>query len=144
MKISFTVPGEPIAKARARVFFNKHLGRAMAYTPSKTASYENYIKLIASQEWPREPLTCPIVLTVRVYRSIPKSISKKKVSLAELGHIRPTTKPDCDNYLKSIFDALNNMVFKDDSQIISAHVHKFYSAYPRTEIEVEGIEEEKE
>ena len=143
MKISFTVPGEPIAKARARVVFNKHTGKTRAYTPTKTASYETYIKLIARLEWPYQPLTCPFVLTVRVYRSMPKSLSKKKVSLAELGHIRPTTKPDCDNYLKSICDALNNIVFKDDSQVISVHVHKFYSAYPRTEIEVEGIEEKE-
>jgi len=140
MKLSFVIPGSPVAKARARVFYNKSLGRAMAYTPTKTASYENFIKLIAAQEWPHPPMTEPIHMSIKVYRSTPKSLSNKKVNLAELGHIRPTSKPDCDNYLKSICDALNNLVFKDDSQVVSVKIEKFYSAFPRTEIEIEGIE----
>lgn len=140
MKISFSIPGEPIAKARARVFFNKRANKVMAFTPTKTASFENFVKLIAADEWPRPPMPGPIVMTIRIYKSTPKGFSKKKVNQAENGDIRPITRPDCDNYLKSISDALNNLVYKDDSQIISVHVHKFYSALPRTEIEIEEID----
>jgi Holliday junction resolvase RusA-like endonuclease len=141
MKVSFTVPGEPIAKARPRVFFNKKAGRAMAYTPTKTASFENFVKLLAADAWPRPPMTGPVVMTIRVFKSTPKGFSTKKSNQAENGDIRPITRPDCDNYLKSCSDALNSVVYKDDSQIISVHVYKFYSASPRTEIEIEEIED---
>lgn len=140
MKISFLIPGEPIAKARARVFFNKKANRVMAYTPTKTASFENFIKLIVATEWPRPPILGPIIMTIRIFKSMPKSLLKKKINQAENGDIRPVTRPDCDNYLKSISDALNNLVYKDDSQIISVHVHKFYSCIPRTEIEIEEMD----
>jgi Holliday junction resolvase RusA-like endonuclease len=138
MKISFTVPGEPVAKARARVFFNKRAGRVMSMTPTKTASYENYIKLIATDHFP-SPIMGPLVMSIRVFRSMPKSLSKKLNEQAEAGQIRPTTRPDADNYLKSCLDALNGIAYRDDSQIVSVRVDKFYSTKPRTEIEIETI-----
>ena len=140
MKISFTVAGPCVAKARPRVFVNKKTGRAMAYTPTKTASFENFVKLVAADAWPYPPMVGPIVMTLRVFKSTPKSFSKKKVNQAENGDIRPTTKPDVDNFLKSCSDAMNNLVYQDDSQIVSVHVHKFYSSTPRTEFEIEEIE----
>lgn len=138
MKICFEVPGEPVAKARARVFFNKRANRVMSMTPTKTATYEQFIKLVAADHFPA-PIPGPLVMTVRVYRSIPKSLSRKLIEQAEAGIIRPTTRPDSDNYLKGCLDALNGIAFRDDSQVVSVHVHKFYSGVPRTEIEVEEL-----
>ena len=138
MKTSFIVPGEPIAKARARVFFNKRAGRVMSMTPTKTASYENYIKLIAADHF-QGPILGPVVMNISVFRAIPKSMSKKLLAEAEAGNVRPATRPDTDNYLKTCLDALNGVAFRDDSQVVSVHVHKFYSSIPRTEIEVEEL-----
>ena len=135
MKISFTVSGEPIAKARPRVFFNKHLGRAMAYTPKKTMGYEEHIRCCV----PPGRFEGPIVITIRAYRSIPKSKSNKFKALAESGEIRPVVKPDCDNFAKSCLDALNKITFNDDSQVVSLLVQKYYSTEPRTEIEIEDL-----
>jgi Holliday junction resolvase RusA-like endonuclease len=132
------IPGEPVSKARARVFFNKKANRIMAITPTKTASYEQYIKLLAADYFTAPSLE-PIVMTVRVYRGIPKSLSKKLIPEAEAGRIRPSSRPDADNYLKSCLDALNGIAFKDDSQVVSVHVHKFYSSTPRTEIEISEL-----
>ena len=43
--ITFTVPGSPVAKGRARAFRRgNHIGH---YTPEKTANYENLVKLAA-------------------------------------------------------------------------------------------------
>ena len=139
MKItSFTVPGEPVAKARARVFFNKRANRVMSMTPTKTATYEQFIKLIAADFFPA-PATGPVIMSIRVFRGTPKSLSKKLHEQAEAGTLRPTTRPDVDNYLKSCMDALNGISFRDDSQVIGVHVDKFYSANPRTEIDVEEL-----
>jgi len=49
-------------------------------------------------------------LSIAVYRPIPKSFSKKKAALAEAGQEQPTTKPDIDNYIKGIKDALIGVV----------------------------------
>jgi Holliday junction resolvase RusA-like endonuclease len=53
----------------------------------------------------------------------------------------PTKKPDIDNVVKSIFDALNKVAFNDDTQIISLSVRKFYSEHPRVEVTIWEYEE---
>src|SRR4030042_1622280 len=68
MIISFTVPGEPVAKARPRVFFNKKLGRAMAYTPKTTMSFEEHVRMCSLEHRLEYPLEGPISLTLRVYK----------------------------------------------------------------------------
>ena len=56
----------------------------------------------------------------------PKSASKrKKVEMLE-GKIYPTKKPDIDNILKVVLDALNGLAYRDDSQVISCTVLKTY------------------
>lgn len=140
-KIAFVVMGEPIPKARARVFFNKHLGRAMAYTPEKTASFELQVAWTAKKHRPAEGLiTGPVKLTVRIFRSIPKSFSGKRRALAEEGKILPITKPDASNVVKSVEDALNKILWVDDSQVCDHTISKRYSSTPRVEVEIELME----
>jgi len=45
--ISFTIPGEPVAKGRARSCVRN--GHIAHYTPEKTALYENLVRLAAQQ-----------------------------------------------------------------------------------------------
>jgi Holliday junction resolvase RusA-like endonuclease len=45
--ISFTIPGEPVAKGRAK--FARRGNFVTTYTPDKTARYENLVKLAAQQ-----------------------------------------------------------------------------------------------
>lgn len=77
-----------------------------------------------------------VIINVIIFRSMPLSFSKTKKILCELRKIRPTKKPDTDNYSKSIFDALKSTVWKDDSQIVTEIVKKFYSEKPRIEISI--------
>ena len=46
-------------------------------------------------------------------------------------------KPDFDNIAKIICDALNEIAFKDDSQVYDCRVQKFYSETPRTVVTIE-------
>ena len=39
-----------------------------------------------------------------------------------------TTRPDIDNIQKACFDALNGLLFKDDSQIVSVTATKWHAA----------------
>lgn len=110
-----------------------------AYDPAKSKDYKDYVRLAAVSEMKgRAPFDGALALSVRVYRSIPKSFSKKKQALAEAGIIKPITKPDMDNYIKGIKDALKSVCWKDDSQIVTYRepFGKFYSETPRIEIEV--------
>ena len=130
--MKFTILGEPIAKARPR--FSK--GRT--YTPSKTINYENYVKL-CYQEQCKEFLEGELQMEVKVYMQIPKSASKKKSEQMEAGHIRPTKRPDLDNIIKGIADALNGIAYKDDSQIVRVTVEKWYSYKARVEVEIKEV-----
>ncbi|BAU27610.1 Holliday junction resolvase RusA-like endonuclease [Aneurinibacillus soli] len=138
--IQFTIYGEPVAQGRPRA--TMIAGKARMYDPSKSRGYKEYVKLAAADHAPAALLEGPLVLTVNVYRSIPKSYSNKKKTQAEAGEIRPTSKPDVDNYVKGIKDALNKVIWKDDSQVVSITAGKFYSQKPRIEVKVQVLEEQ--
>lgn len=135
--IEFTVYGEPVAQARPRATTIN--GRVKMYDPKKSSEYKNYIRLVASQHAPKELLDGPLQLDVKIYKPTLKSFSKKRKALAEQGILRPTTKPDVDNYVKAIKDALKNVIWKDDSQVVDLQVSKYYSEKPRIEVKIEQI-----
>ncbi len=134
--VQFVVKGEPVAKARPRL-----RGRGYgAYTPQKTVDYEDYIKaeyIRQVKEFRAKPAfeasDC-IGISVDAYFTIPKETSKKKIEYMNKGLIRPTKKPDWDNVGKIVSDALNQLAFYDDKQIVDASVHKYYSSVPRIEV----------
>lgn len=134
----FTVPGQPTGKARARIVSNN--GRIMAYTPESTVVGEEEIRRYAQVAQVR-PIVGPVVLTVRCYMRIPERIAQvaRNRKAMEAGTIRPTPRPDWDNIGKLVSDALNHIAYQDDSQVVEAHVEKWYSYEPRTEIEVRSL-----
>ena len=138
-RIRFTVLGEPIAQGRPRATTIN--GHVRMYDPAKSRNYKDYIRLVASEHAPDKLLEGPIALFVNVYRPIPKGMSKKRSLLAEQGKLRPTKKPDVDNYLKAIKDALKNVIWKDDSQVVRVVIDKYYSERPRIEVEIVQLEE---
>lgn len=134
MKIELTIPGKPLGKQRPRV-----LKKGITYTPAKTLNYETLVKQLYITQHFQKQLSGPIRAEIKAYFQIPESASKKKKELMRAGVIRPETRPDWDNIGKIITDALNNLAYKDDKQIVEATVKKFYSDEPRVEIELEEI-----
>jgi Holliday junction resolvase RusA-like endonuclease len=51
--------------------------------------------------------------------------------------ISPTKKPDIDNVVKIVLDALNKMAFKDDNQITKIDVEKKYGEKEKLIVKVE-------
>lgn len=142
MKIDLVICGEPVAQGRPK--FSTAGGFVKAYDPKKSRSYKDYLKLAAADQMRgTAPLEGALALSVRVYRSMPGTIanSKKKSQLAESGVIRPTTKPDLDNYVKGAKDALKGICWRDDSQVVEyvPPFGKFYSAKPRIEVTVRHL-----
>jgi Holliday junction resolvase RusA-like endonuclease len=139
--ILIVVAGEPVAQGRPRI--STAGGFPRAYDPAKSRNWKQYARLVAQEVMQNEEtlLYGPVSLSVRVYRSIPKSFSKKKRQGALEGGYLPTTRPDLDNYVKGATDAINGIVIKDDSQIVKFHepFGKWYSDKPRVEIEIKEI-----
>ncbi len=50
--------------------------------------------------------------------------------------IKPAKKPDCDNIMKIICDALNGFAYKDDAQIVLAQIGKEYAEDGRTVVKI--------
>src|SRR5262249_36244715 len=106
---SFTVPGRPVAKQRARVTFVR--GRPLAYTPGKSPEHEESVRWHAKAARIRRQHG-ELHLAVRFYGS----------------------RGDADNLLKSLLDALNGVAYEDDRQVVEFHVRVYRDARdPRTE-----------
>lgn len=131
--ITFEVDGDPVGKQRAR---HRRVGNFIqTYTPEKTRSYEKQIKDAAKQAMGiTEPLETPISLYLYIRAPIPKSTTKKALQGILGGLIKPIKKPDASNVLKSVEDAMNGVVYKDDSQIVNLHVTKVYDKNPGVSI----------
>jgi Holliday junction resolvase RusA-like endonuclease len=132
--ISFIIPGEPMGKQRARTT------KWGSYTPEKTVNYETLVKVIYKEKYPKQELIyTPIKMSINAYLGIVKSTPKKNIPLMLNNTIRPTKKPDIDNIAKIILDALNGICYKDDTQVISLTLNKYYGLEPKVEVYIEGV-----
>lgn len=139
--IKFTVPGEPVAKARPRVTIAG--GRAHAYTPAKTAAYEQLVAVYAAAAMKNAPLLeHPVRLTLGIYCKVPGSWSKKRKADALAGIERPAKKPDTSNILKGIEDGMNGIVWVDDCQVVELVCSKHYALEPYVSVTVTSVEME--
>jgi Holliday junction resolvase RusA-like endonuclease len=125
--IKFTVPGEPKGKGRHRDTRSGH-----KYTPDGTVSYENLVRLSYLQDHPQHgSYEGPVSMELIFYLAIPRSKSKKIQALMRSGQMRPLKKPDLSNATKAVEDGLNGVAYKDDVQIVSEILNKFYDDNPR-------------
>ncbi|WP_248322010.1 RusA family crossover junction endodeoxyribonuclease [Caballeronia sp. Sq4a] len=131
--VCFSVPGEPVAKGRAR--FARRGNFVTTYTPEKTAKYENLVRLAAQQAMcGQPPFQRPVSLLVQIWVGVPASWSKKRREQALRGFIGATKKPDADNVLKAIKDGMNGVVYVDDARVTSITLSKQYGEIPRVEV----------
>ena len=105
--IQFFVACVPRGKARARI-----LRSGRSYTPKTTVDLEQLIgwkcKMLTDL-----PLKGPVWLTVEATYAYPKAFSRKQ---RENTHWK-TSKPDLDNTVKLVQDALNGIAWADDAQV---------------------------
>jgi len=107
------------------------------YTPEKTVNYEVLIKELFAIKYPDfEPVETALEIELTARIMIPSSASKKRKKLMEDREIRPTKRPDIDNILKAVLDALEGLAYKNDAQIVAAKVNKFYSVRPHLDIKI--------
>ena len=126
--LTFHIHTIPVPKGRPK--FSKIGGFVRTYTPKKTQDFEAYVREAAKQAMTREPLETPLAVYLYFRLPIPHSYSKKRTTACLAGSEKPTKKPDLDNLAKSVLDALNGVIYLDDSQIVSLHMTKVYSQHP--------------
>lgn len=136
--IAFVIPGVPVAKGRPK--FARRGAFVTAYTPEKTASYENLVKVKAEQAMAgRQMIEGAVSVVIWLYVTPPASWSQKKQREALAGSIFPTSKPDVDNVVKGIFDACNDIVWRDDKQACDVVVKKRYADTARATVQVREL-----
>lgn len=116
MKLTFTVPAKPVAKARPRFTLTGH-----AYTPKTTRDFERLVAACARcamASTGEGRATGALRVWLEFYYTPPKSWTKaKQAEVLAAGALPKTTKPDVDNLAKAVLDAMNGVVFEDDNQI---------------------------
>ena len=121
---------KPKPKGRPRLTRSGH-----AYTPKETVKAERTIATIAKQEYRSPPSERPIKLCLRFFFLVPKSWTKKKrrevLEDMEGAH---TSTPDLDNLAKLCKDALQGVIFKNDSAVACMVCEKRYNE------QIEGVE----
>ena len=137
-KIRLTINGTPVGKGRPKYTKSGH-----AYTPSNTREYEDTIRTLYRMQYHGFKFSkdIPLDMRIRAFYPIPKSDSKGLHMKKIKNEIRPhNIKPDIDNVIKIVCDALNEMAYHDDTQIVDLQARKFYSDSPRVEILIKEAE----
>jgi len=132
---SFIIPGTPMPKARHRVGIVN--GRLVKYAPSEMKLHERDVRWLALQSLgTKKKCEGPIRLVLEFYLSCPKSWSNVKKNKAYALEIMPSGKPDIDNFAKTIMDACNGILWRDDAQIVELVAQKRYAEHASTCVSV--------
>ncbi len=129
MKRLLVLPIEPVAKGRPR------FGNGRTYTPGTTVRFENIVRMLASAIVKKQ-IRGPVEFEVWFFLKRPKRPKHP---------LYPASKPDWDNLGKAVSDALNEIAYLDDCQVVDAHVYKRYAVggtEPRIEFSVRDLDEQ--
>lgn len=122
--LRLSIPGEPVGKGRPRAAVIA--GHARLYTPSNTAAWEGKAATLARNAWGSGPLDEPVAVTVRAVAVRPQRLLRRK---DPEGRLWRTSKPDLDNCIKAVLDALVNAgVLRDDVLVVSLVAQSLYTA----------------
>ena len=137
----FEIDGKPKGKERPR-FYGGH-----AYTPRTTTEYEKAVVISYRMQGGKcltksaeEPIGIRIIAI-----HAPNKSDSKVVRLAKLANkLFATLKPDNDNILKIVQDALQGGVaFHDDKQVVYTELIKCYGETSRVIVDVDVLDGEQ-
>lgn len=132
--IILRIAGRATTKQRPR--FDPRTKRT--YTPPSNIVSENDVRAVWREAGePRIEDDCAIAIKVVITVVRPASHFRKDGSLSTEGTRHPVPrnkKPDVDNALKLICDALNYRAYRDDVQIADARVRRIWGDWPETQV----------
>jgi len=113
-EITLKIEGTPIAQPRHRRAQSGHFYIPAAHPIHK---WKELIRLISQSEV-KEPTDGYVSLSLEFILPRPKSIPDSQ--------LYSKRKPDLDNLIKAVLDALNGVVYEDDRQVYHIEAHKIY------------------
>lgn len=134
-KLDFTFYLVPTATPRPR------LGRSGRFYVKGAADNKKFFNEFMRSIEDLEIILTPCKFYCTSYLPTPKSMKVLDQLLAEMGFIRPISKPDFDNLAKTYADMIQGTLLYDDALIVEGVSRKFYSVKPRIEIHMEYMED---
>lgn len=129
-----------IPRGQERVRYTARNGKAIVYKSERQKATEKELHELLSFFRPKKSLVGAFRLEIYAFLPIPKGKPKCWRQGAEDRKFRPKGKPDLDNMVKLIMDAMTRAEFwEDDAQILEIQAGKYYSENPRWEIEITNI-----
>lgn len=126
MLIEFTVPAVPVAQPRPKA--TSIGGKPRMYEAASSHPIHTFkasVQMAFMQAYQGPPLTVPVFMDVCfVFPRGSNKIWKSK----PMERYPKSTKPDADNLVKGVLDALNKLAFADDGQVWSVSVTKWHAA----------------
>jgi Holliday junction resolvase RusA-like endonuclease len=140
---SFSVPVIPIAQPRQKHrIINTKDGKSFVHNYTAAKHKVNDFKAtVRMAHGAPKIIDGPVRLKVVFVLPRPKNKCWKKKPTPAYYH---TSKPDLDNLLKSVKDALSGVAYRDDAQICELEATKVVAAgdeQPRVDVTIEEIEE---
>ena len=140
--LNFSVDIKAVPQSRPRGTAKS--GFLKFYKLSKDRKYEEYVAesalSVMLEHGIHKPTNSPVDMYVEVWRLPPESWSIKKKNMAYAREILPTPKPDASNYYKLVEDALNKVVYVDDSQVIRQSSAKYYAEEEKVIVDIKVYE----
>lgn len=125
-EIKFTVPALPVAQPRPRAAMAGGHARVYGAAASHPIhAFKAAVMHSAHAVYSEAPHDGPIAISVLCVLPRPKHMFWKTKPMPRERHIG---RPDADNIFKAVTDALNGLVFTDDSRIYAAAVEKAIAA----------------
>lgn len=138
-EIRFFVPGKAQSAGSKKPFAYKSGKLGVRDDNDKSAGWKTIVAYSAHKHRPEKLLAGPIKLELIFHVARPKG---HYGSGRNAGHVkssapaRPTTKPDVLKLARGVEDALTDVLYQDDAQIVDEHLHKVYSDTPGVAITV--------
>jgi len=137
--IELRVEGQATGKARPR--FDPRTRRT--YQPPSNIIAEGDVRRVWEEQGkPRFEDKPPLLMDLTIVVMRPDSHFNKKGELNAEGLRHPypeNKKPDVDNAIKLVMDALNTRAYKDDVQIVKANVRRIWGEWPHTVIKIAEV-----
>jgi Holliday junction resolvase RusA-like endonuclease len=127
-RISFEVRGLPVPQGNLRAFVHGGVARISSKSPGPLAAWRHAIAAAAQPFAPPALWEGPLAVQFTFRLPQPKSRS----GFAGRGKDRhvvlvyPDRRPDLDKLVRAAFDALTNVVWKDDCQVVDLTARKEY------------------
>lgn len=140
-QFKFLIPGKPIAQIRPRFSARIVNGKIISHVTRNQPEHEGYFEQMIIKQLPEnfQILHGPLIISIESHFKRPKShfrTGRYSNLLKKSAPSFPNVREDWDNLGKFVCDVCNGLVWKDDKQIISGKVEKFYAKRQYTRFKI--------